>query len=231
MIGGILDLVLDPPRGSLPVQLMIIGLGVLLAGGVVRALQPMANRRSILVGGTLLATGYWFTVISVIRGTYGLYAAYLYLLFRAVEGAAAAHFYHKVLDILRGKSAPGGTKIRAYALHIGAVFSVILTGSGIILYRLEGGAVGLFDGSIRLTYTIVLLVVTLLGVWWRIQPLRNEYRIPTLLGFTACVTGAELYGYASVELNISVLLAGSLTQVFGFWLAVVIWLFRGHWLT
>ncbi|MBC9987881.1 hypothetical protein E4P24_16115 [Haloferax sp. AS1] len=228
VIGLVLDWFLAPEPGAFPVRLMVIGLGVLLAGGVARALRQVTSRRALLVGGTLLSAGYWFTSIAVLRGSYDLYAAYLYLLFHATEGAAAAHFYRRVVHAFQQRSLPGGGQVRTRVLHLAALFSVVLSGVGLFAYRSGVRSVTGQAVSIGLTYTIIAVGVTSLGVWWRVRPLRNDYRIPTLLGFAACVTGAELYGYATPSLDIIVALAGAAVHVSGFWIAVGVWVLRGH---
>ena len=229
MIGIVLDWFLAPDPGALPVRLMVVGLGVLLTGGVARALRGMTSRRALLVGGTLLSTGYWLTSIAVLRGSYDVYAAYLYLLFHATEGAAAAHFYRKVAHPFQQRSLPGGGHLRTRVSHLAAVFSVLLSGAGLFVYRSGVTSATGQTVTLGLTYTLVAVGVTSLGVWWRVRPLSNDYRVPTLLGFAACVTGAELYGYATPSLEIVVVLAGAAAHVSGFWVAVGVWVLRGHW--
>ena len=188
----------------------------------------MTSRRALLVGGTLLSLGYWLTSMSVLRGSYDLYAAYLYLLFHATEGAAAAHFYRRVVHAFHHRSLPGGGQLRTRVLHVAAIFSVVLSGVGLFVYRSGVSSVTGRTVSLGLAYTVVAVGVTSLGVWWRVRPLGNDYRVPTLLGFAACVTGAELYGYASPSLDVIVALAGAAAHVSGFWIAVGVWLLRGH---
>jgi len=204
----------------------VSGLAMLLFGGLRRAIQSSSSgiaNRPAKVALISFSAGYFLLALSILKGSYNLYGAYLYVLFRVVEGAAAARFYRKVAYVLRNRSLPGGSNIRARVYHLALVFSIMLAGGGLLAYLVTSGHENVYSSGLVI-YTAVAVLVSGLGVWWRVKLLSGDYAIITLLGFVLCMAGSQTFGYASLTQEIIVAVAGGVAFTVGFWGLIGAWI-------
>lgn len=220
-----LSWILDPHPGQLPILLMVSGLALLLFGGLRRTIQSSASglqSRPAKIALLTLSVGYLLLALAVLQESYPLYGAYLFIIFKGVEGAAAARFYRKVAYVLRNRTLSGGTRIRDRVYHLGLVFSIILAGAGFVVYLSTSGYENVYSTSLMI-YTVVLVSISALGVWWRLQMVSADYATPTLVGFVLCITGGQTFGYATLTREILVMIAGSVAFAVGFWALIGVW--------
>lgn len=213
---------ISPRPSHLSIWLMVLGSEMLIASGLMRAVSRNGRNSRVLVGAGFLSVGYLFMALAVMSNFFNAFAVYLFLLFRSVEGAAAARFYRTVAYVLRSRTLPGGTRFGSRVKLFLAPFFVIVVGVGVLLSLLR--TFGLGGTPVIEIYTPTMVGVTSLSVWWRVRSLRQEYAIATLLGFTTCITGAEIYGFATVATEITVSLSGFVAFGVGFWLLIALWM-------
>lgn len=219
--------IFDSVPRTLPVWLLVLGLEALIFGFLIRAgerselFRPL-SARSKLVTSIGLTFGYLFVSLSVISAHYDLYAAYLFVLFRTVEGAAAVRFYRKVVHVLRHRSTDlsSGTG-RAYKYV--STFFVSIVGTGIFIQiLLNGPYIHTVLWDLALVYTGVSLAIAVIGAWWRLRDVRDGINSGISLGVLLVVGGAEIFNYTLLAQEIVVTLFGSLSYSIGFWGAVLI---------
>lgn len=223
------DWVLDPVPATLPTWAIVLGLEALFLNTAISVsnqhplFRSMTARERFVVTASF-ALGFFFASLSVLRNAYGLYAAYLFLLFRTVEGAAAARFYRKVVFAVRNRSLPGSTTMSDRALHYMVVFSILVAGLGVAFNVLSKGPV--FRSvwyDLALVYTVVSFLLAFVGAHWRVRSLSDDFNGGIAIGFALCIGGAETFNYASIAGEIGTTVAGSATHLVGFWAAVAIW--------
>jgi hypothetical protein len=192
-----------------------------------RADRGTAEVDTAVIGGTLLTMrgdalgiGYFLLALSVVRGAFPLYAAYLSLLFKFLEGAAAVQFYHRVLSFLQSGRLSGNPwpKVRhhlvvVFVLGIGTYLVVSIVTEGPFLVGLR------YD--VTLVYTLVTVAVTFLGVRWRLRVVGGDLNSAVLLGVTLGVAGAAVYDYTLAG-ELLVAAAGSTAYAVGFWAAALL---------
>jgi hypothetical protein len=221
--------IVDPIPQNLPTWAMVLGLEALLLGTVLEVGEQIPvfnsmNDREQFVITMALAIGFLFLALSILRSAYDIYATYLFLLFRTVEGAAVVRFYRKVLYVLQNWSLPGSTSLGDKALHYLVVFSVLAGGLGLAFNVLSNGPVfRSFWYDLALIYTVTSFLLAFLGANWRLQVVENKLNGLIIVGFALCVAGAEIFNYASISGDIAVTFAGAITYMIGFWVAVGLW--------
>ncbi|MFB6196270.1 MAG: hypothetical protein ABEI80_08855 [Haloplanus sp.] len=216
------------PRG-LPIWLLVVGLQLLILGGLWKVYRQhpgfggsKTGRLSLLA----LGGGYLFSALSVIRTDYGAYAAFLFLLFRGLEGAAAVRFYRKVTFVLRNRRTPSGSNVSSFVTRRLLVFFFGVVGVGLLVSALAPGAVeraGFSVANPRGLYTAVTFSFAMLGVYWRLAPVRDDYNWLVLIGFGFSVAGAELFNYAALATEVALSFAGGVAYAVGFWALVGCW--------
>lgn len=211
---------IDPTPTTLPTWLMILGLEALTLAAVFKAFGGRVGHRATVIGGTCLGLGYFFTALSIISSNYDSYALYLLVLFRTIEGAAAARFYRKVVHVFRNQSLPG-SRFKSRIVHMMVIYFVMLTGVGLAIASFNSSTS--WYPQVTVIYTITMTIITGLGVWWRVSQLRGRYALPVLLGFVVSVTGAHMFDYGGVPKEIFVSLMGNVGFTAGFWLFILAW--------
>lgn len=212
--------VFDPVPSTLPVWLLTLGLEALFIGATVQGIRESGvldnlTERQLLVTTFGFGVGYFLFALSVLQTAFGLYAAYLTVLFKFLEGAAAVQFYRRVVSVVRSGSTGGNPWPRVR--HSLAVVFVLGVGAFLVrsvLIRSTAGA-GRWR-ELSLIYTVVTALVTFLGVRWRLRVVSDDYNAGVLWGLTLGVVGAGLYDYTLTG-EILVTAAGSVTYSLGFW--------------
>lgn len=223
----------DAVPAQLPVWLLVGGLELLILGALVNlhgTTPALSNMRPSdrLLGLSALGAGYFFTALSVVESSYGAYAAFLFVLFRAVEGAAGLQFYYRLVTVIRGGTGSSTTGGGSFVLYRLTTFFLVLVGVGLLLAtvlpgRSAPGLVAPFDP--RFVYTVTSLLIAVLGVYSRMRPLASAYHGATVAGMALGVAGAELYNYRTLATEVTVTLAGGLAYAVGFWVVVALWQF------
>lgn len=222
-----LDWVVDTNPRLLPVWLIALGLEAMFLGLAWQLLrradgyqQVSSLERALAVGG--IGLGYLFLTLSVLRTAYGGYAAYLYLLFRGVEGVAATHIYLKLYDVLQGRGFGGS--LAARAKHLLAVFFVLALGGYLVLKALVGQPrVGGVWYDLSMVYTVGVATLTFLAVRWRYRNVAAELNDGIVLGLALCIAGAHIFGF-SLPGEVLLTLGGGVAYSAGFWgSAVLLW--------
>lgn len=221
------DIVLEPIPKQLPVVTLVLGLELLLLGAVQRLMHrssfPPLTQFDRVFGVAALGLGYLLSALSLLQGSFGWYAAYLFLLFRTVEGAAGVRFYRKVVYVYRNRRVPssGGKSVVSHYLLLAFV---AFAGVGLFVHVASTGPVYrsvAFDS--RAIYTGTTFLLSALGVYWRLRPISDSYSSALLTGFVLSIAGAELYNYAFLGTEILLYLAGTVAYGVGFWGLVVCW--------
>ncbi|MGB9958823.1 hypothetical protein ACOZ4B_20885 (plasmid) [Haloferax prahovense] len=166
-----------------------------------------------------LGVGFLFFSLSVLRTSYGMYAIFLYLLFRVVEGVAVVQFYRRVLDFLKTKSLSGNlsAKIRYHLL----VLFIIAVGSYLVLQVITSELyIHAFWYDIQLIYTMVSFLLAFIGVRWRLRKVKTEYNIAVISGIGLCIAGAQTFDFAGTT-DIVLSFAGAGAYSVGFWIAAL----------
>lgn len=217
------------PRG-LPVWLLVIGLQLLVFGGLRAAFRthPLLDTDSThaRLGLVVLGMGYLFAALSVIRTNYGAYAAFLFVLFRGLEGAAVIRFYRKVVFAFRNRRTPNGANATAFVTYHLLVFFLAVVGFGLLLAGLApatAAEAGVSVADPRLLYTAVTFSLSMLGVYWRLTPTGDTVDWIVVVGFGLSIAGAELFNYASLGTEVALTLVGIAAYSAGFWLLVACW--------
>lgn len=220
----------DTKPGGLPIWLLIVGLQLLILGG----LRKVAKQHPVLGSGSangrlglvVLGMGYLFAALSVIQTNYGAYAAFLFVLFRGLEGAAAVRFYRKVLFVVRQRRMPSGTGAAGFVTHRLLVFFLSVVSLGLLVSALAPATVeraGFSVANPRGVYTVTTFSMAMLGVYWRFTPVQSDFNWLVILGFGLSVAGAELFNYAALGTEVVMTVVGSVAYSAGFWLLVVCW--------
>lgn len=216
-----------PDPALLPTWLIALGLEAMFFGGTYQVLQNVPNyqnvsrlEKTIAAGG--VALGYLFLTLSVLRTAYAEYAAFLYLVFRGVEGVAATHLYVKVYNVLQGKGL-GGNYV-AKAKHMLGVFFIFGLGSYLALKAILGTPrVAGYWYNLSMVYTGVVAAVSVMAVRWRYRDLAKDLNTGVVGGLALCIAGAQIFGFTLAG-DIALTLAGSVVYSFGFWVsAYLLW--------
>lgn len=224
--------VAEPIPEDLPIWLITMGIEAMFLGVVIHAVKQQGlysqyTIRERIVGVVGLGMGYFFIALSFISGNFGLYATYLYLLFRVVEGAAALTIFLRIFSYFRSGSY--STDLSSKARHILLVFFIITTGVSLLLKVLiDGPFIGSIWYSLSLVYTVLIAVLTFVSVRWRLRKVQANTNIVVTSGIALGVAGGQIYSYG-LETEIAILLVGSMLYTIGFWSAVGIVLTNGVW--
>lgn len=219
-----------PQPRRLPILLFVVGLQLLIFGGLRKVYRsnpgfarlPKTGR----VGMAVLGTGYLFAALSVIQANYSAYAAFLFVLVRGLEGAAAVRFYRKVVFVVRNRQAPGGASAGSFVTHRLLVFFFTVVGLGLLVSALTPTTVeraGFSIANPRGVYTASTFALAVLGVYWRLAPVKDDYNWLILTGFSLSVAGAELFNYAALGTEVALSFVGGAAYSAGFWLLVICW--------
>ncbi|WP_152421495.1 hypothetical protein [Haloferax gibbonsii] len=217
---------------TLPVWLITLGIESMFLGVVINAVKQQGlysqyTRRERLVGVLGLGLGYFFIALSLIQGNFGLYGTYLFILFRAVEGAAAVLIFVRLLTFFRGGyySSSVFTKVR----HILVVFFITTLGVSLLLKILiDGPFIGSLWYNLSLVYTVLVVVLTLISVRWRLRKVQADTNLGVTGGIALGVAGGQIYSF-SLASEIAILLLGSLVYTIGFWSAASLLFSSGIW--
>lgn len=214
--------VLDPLPRDLPIWLLALGLEAMFLGAVVEATRQSGIWGDLstvqrLFGVFGLGGGYFFSALALVSTSYAAYAAYLYLLFRTLEGAAAVQIYRRVVGFVKSGASGGigSARLRhhlvmAFVAGLGLYLAVEVLTNG-PLYRNV-----LTD--ISLLYTLFVSVLSFLAVRWRLRSVRGEYNPGIVSGLAFGVAGAQVYGF-TLAADALVFLGGSVCYAVGFWVA------------
>ena len=214
----------DPAPADLPVWLIALGLEAVFLGVVWQVVSELSGfeglsgvERLLGVGGTGL--GYLFLTLSVLRSSYGVYAAFLFLLFRGVEGVAGVHLLARILAFLRGGGLDGnlGPRVR----HLLVVFFVTALGSYLVVKGLLGRPVvaGVWY-DVAVVYTVGTAVLAFLAVRWRFRDVADEVNPGVTSGLALCIAGAQVFGF-SLAGDVLLTLAGSVVYSAGYWVGAL----------
>lgn len=219
---------LVPDASNLPVLAMILGLELMFFGVVTMGIEdipivdamPSRERRVVTAS---LAMGFLFAALSLLQSNLDLYAVYLFLLFRTIEGAAAVRFYQKVAHIIVTQSLPTSNRFKKKAKHLLLVFAIVAGGFGVALNIIANASGRTFPWyQLAVVYTIVSFLLAVLGVRWRLQLISDDINTPLIIGLALCIGGAEIFNFGSIFTEIAVISTGSITYQAGFWAAVLL---------
>lgn len=232
MLGTVLQtgLLYESRPPGLPIWLLVVGLQLLIFGGLRKVSRKSlgsvtASARGRL-GLILLGSGYLFAALSVIQTHYGSYAAFLFVLFRGLEGAATVRFYRKVVFVLHNRRLPGGTGAASFVTHRLLVFFFTIVGTGLLVAAIAPGAAeqaGFSVANPRGVYTVTTFSLAVLGVYWRLSPVQSDYNWLVVAGFSLSIAGAELFNYATLGAELALTVAGGIAYTAGFWLLIACW--------
>lgn len=214
--------VLDPLPPDLPIWLLSLGLEAMFIGAVVKATKQSGLWGELatfqrLFGVFGLAVGYFFSALALLSTSYAAYAAYLFLLFRTLEGAAAVQIYQRVLEFIKKGTVSGNVRSRL-RYHLVTVF---IAGLGLYLAIKVLTSGPIYRGvwtDLSLIYTIFVSVLTFLAVRWRLRHVTSDYNVGIVSGIALGVAGAQVYGFTLAE-DLLVFVGGSICYSFGFWVA------------
>lgn len=230
MIGltQILPWSIGPVPPNLPVVAMILGLEIMFFGIVSLSIEDiplvdaMPSREQRVVTASL-ALGFFFAALSLLQSDFDLYALYLFLLFRTIEGAAAVRFYQKVAHVILTQSLPASSRFKKKAKHLLLVFAVVAGGFGVALNIIANASDRTFPWyQLAGVYTVVSFLLAVLGVRWRLQPITDDINTLLIAGLAMCIGGAEIFNFGSIFTEIAIISAGSVTYQIGFWAAVLL---------
>jgi hypothetical protein len=219
------DVVVDFVPGLLGPTLIFFGLELVLVGTFLSVfrragvLSRLTNREQFLaVGG--VAVGLLFAASGALRRLDLLdpYVVFLFALGRVLQGASAARFYRRILDVLRGRGGGGvGGRIRRGSITL---FVCFFAGWLAVRVLTQGPIVGTVGQSLRLVWTGFVVVTTALGITWKLRHAEDTLDRGLRPGLVLCVTGAEVYNFASIGMELGTYLVGSVAFSLGFWVAV-----------
>lgn len=146
-----------------------------------------------------------------------LYAILLLFCGRMIEGVAAIRFYKKVLYLIRERR--WGGDIRTKVRHKLTVLFIVVVGLYLMGYALIYGPFFRSLGyTIQFIWTVTALLVTSLGLRWKLRHVRDQFDREIILGVILFVTGAELFNFTFFG-ELAATLVGSLGYTVGFWFA------------
>jgi hypothetical protein len=213
---------IDPVPRTLPIWLLSLGLEAMFLGIVVQAMRESGvlsqlTSRERLVGVLGTGAGYFFLSLSVIRTSYGAYAAFLFVLFRTLEGAAAVQIYARILAFLQDGSLPGDFK--AKFRHYLVTFFIIALGSYLVLHVLiRGPFLRGFWYDLSLVYTVTSATLAYVSVRWRLRDVQSDINGAVIAGIAVCIAGAQIYGFSLTE-DVLLSVVGGVVYAIGFWSA------------
>lgn len=223
-------LLYDARPAGLPILLLVVGLQLLIFGGLRKvsrgSLSGVTASARGRFGLLLVGSGYLFAALSVIQTDFSSYAAFLFVLFRGLEGAATVRFYRKVTFVLHNRRFPGGTGATTFVTHRLLVFFFTIIGVGLLVATVAPGAAdraGVTVVNPRAVYTVTTFSLAILGVYWRLSPVQSDYNWLVVAGFSLSVAGAELFNYAALGTELAVIVVGGLAYTVGFWSLIACW--------
>jgi hypothetical protein len=208
---------------TLPIWLITLGVEAMFLGVVIHATKQQGHysqytRRERIVGVFGLGIGYFFIALSFISGNLGMYGAYLYLLFRTVEGAAAVLIFNRIISLFRSGSI--STNLSRRARHLLLVFFITTVGVSLMLKVLmDGPFIGSVWYNLSLLYTVLIAVLTFLSVRWRLRKVQADTNLGVTSGLALGIAGGQVYSY-NLGGEIAILVLGGLLYSLGFWSAV-----------
>jgi hypothetical protein len=220
------DLFLDPFPRLTGAVLVFFGLELVLAGAFQRVLSEAGllgsltpRERFVGVGG--LAVGLLFAASGALRtlDLLGGYVVVLFCLGRVIQGAATVRFYRRVVDFLRGRGTGGGLRGR---IRHGLVILFVAFLAVWLAFRVltRGPIVGNTVQSLRLVWTGFVVLTGALGIARKLRHADDELNRGLKAGLVLAVTGAEVYAFQTVAMDLLAYLAGSAAFSVGFWVAV-----------
>ncbi len=149
-----------------------------------------------------------------------IYAILLLFCGRAIEGVAAIRFYKKVSRFIRTRE--WGGDFRAKMKHKLTMLFIVVVGFYLIGYAIvHGPFLRSLGYTIQFVWTITTLLVTAIGLQWKLRPVREKFDRKLILGVILFVTGAELFNFAFIGQLVATI-AGSIGYSIGFWFAAAI---------
>jgi hypothetical protein len=222
------DAVLAPLPPTLPIWTLVTGLAFLFGGVLLQFVDRRrlldGNRRARLIVVVSISGGFLLAGISLLRTSFGAYALFLFLVFSLIQGAAAVHFYQRVVAFVQTGSLDqhlSGNRL-TYAL---AKMFVLLIGLMVLLDVLSviGGG---FWRRAQLAYTVVVGGTSALGARYRLRAVEGDVHQLVIYGLILCIAGAELFDY-SLTGELLVSMAGSVAFSVGFWICATAWIGTG----
>lgn len=174
----------------------------------------------------------------------GLFAAAFYLLGKWFSGIGAVRFYQKVQKVVyKRRMTMNGTAVvtqerrdgrghlwRTITLFFGfklAIFLVVLVGTGIALYLLAfGPLVVTVAYELLVVWTLVTLLISILGLTWKFWSLRGELPVTVTGGIIILISGAQIYNYRLLVTDITLFIAGEVVYTLAYVLAVALWIIK-----
>lgn len=215
-----LDWFVDPRPAALPIWLIALGLEAMFIGSVWQVTREVPGFSSLspverLVGVCGLGLGYFFITLSVLSTAYGVYAGFLYILFRAVEGVAALHIFYRIYDFVRGEGLESDLTKRVK--HLLLTFFIMALSIYLLLKVLVVGPVlGGIWYDISVIYTVSVATLSFLAVRWRYRHISSELNSGIVFGLALCIAGAQIFGF-SLTGDVLLMFAGSVVYSAGFW--------------
>lgn len=211
---------IDPSSSLLPIWLIALGLEAMFLGGTHQVLKRVDEFQAVSQIERAIATvgiglGYLFLTLSVLRTSYAEYAAFLYLVFRGVEGVAATHIYLKLIRFFQGKGF--SSDYLAKAKHLLVVFFVLVLGSYLVVKALVGSPTAFgIQYNLAIVYTIVVATLSALAVRWRYRTIAQELNPGVVGGLALCIAGSQIFAFG-LGGDIALSIAGSIVYTIGFW--------------
>ena len=139
---------------------------------------------------------------------------------RAIEGVTAIRFYKKVSRFIRTRE--WGGELRAKIKHKLLILFIIVVGLYLVGFAIVHGPFFRSLGyTIQFVWSLTTLLVTAIGLRWKLRPVREEFNRKLIRGVILFVTGAELFNFALIGELIATM-AGSIGYSVGFWFAAAI---------
>lgn len=177
---------------------------------------PVRDYQLLIAGLTL---GILLSAIAVIQRFQisNLYAMLLLFCGRAIEGVAAIRFYKKAIRFLRTREWSGDFGARAK--HKLTMLFIVIVGIYLAGYALVNGPFLRSLGyTIQFVWTITTVLLTAVGLRWKLRPVEDQFDGKIILGVILFVTGAELFNFTFLG-QLAATLIGSLGYSVGFWFA------------
>lgn len=220
----------EPVAQTTTIILLFAGLTVLYFGVATKLIQENEllhekyqwQRIGVVLG---FGAGFALSAWSLFVDRSGIYAIFLFALFRSLEGAAVVRLYRKIIYVFKERSLPDGVDLkRKIGYKLAGVFSILI---GIWL-SLRILFVTPLTGSVvtplAIVWTAVSFITAFLGATWRLELVRDRLNVIIILGFGLCVAASEIYSFSTLRGDLAQYFIGSAAYSAGFWLGAAVWI-------
>ena len=144
---------------------------------------------------------------------------------RWIEGVAAVKTYRKIASLIRGYDVSSESKfVGRIRFHVVILFLLVVGGWAIIALLVYGPIQFTRGYFVALVWTLLTVIISLIGMSWKFWSIRNAKSSSTLLGFLLITAGAEIYNYSSLFLDFSSFTISNISYSMGYWFAIGLWL-------